>query len=196
MRSFVANANIGEWLTRCALYCTPYIRPRCVIVRAQLVAHLACPRCAWRRCKTCACPGMSCVLLAPHTDGGAILRHFKRDTTLALAGGKPALSRLRTHCETHAGLDPVLCKLSCSIEKDTFLVPRFHAQWVMQNLRGANATMQLVPNAGHYAFITTPTMDLPSPDGSVGRDPQGFDRAAFLNRLAQESVAFFNKNLR
>ena len=197
---------------------------------------------------------MSCVLrLAPHTDGGAILRHFKRDTTLALAGGKPVLSRLRTHCELEAALDPVLCKLSSSVggasvqvdkgdtvkdgqeepvqadprvravialapmgvafsaaslasitvlvaiyagEKDTFLVPRFHAQWVMQNMRGANTTMQLVPNAGHYAFMNTPTMDLPSPDGSVARDPQGFDRAAFLDLLALESVAFFDKNLR
>ena len=80
------------------------------------MTHLACPRCAWRRCKTCACPGMSCVLrLAPHTDGGAILRHFKRDATLALAGGKPVLSRLRTHCELEAALDPVLCKLSNSV---------------------------------------------------------------------------------
>ena len=200
---------------------------------------------------------MSCVLrLAPHNDGGAILRHFKRDTTLALAGGKPVLSRLRTHCELEAALDPVLCKLSLSVgsiggapeqvnkgdtgrdgqeepvqadtrvravmalapmgvafsasslasitvpvaiyagEKDSFLVPRFHAQWVMHNMRGANTTMQLVPNAGHYAFMNTPTMDLPSPDGSVARDPQGFDRAAFLDRLAQESVAFFDKNLR
>ncbi len=171
-------------------------------------------------------------------------------TVLALAGGKPVLSRLRTHCETHAALDPVLCKLSSSVgsasaqadtskdgqeepvqadprvravmalapmgvafsasslasitvpvaiyagEKDTFLVPRFHAQWVMQNMRGANTTLQLVPNAGHYAFMNTPTMDLPSPDGSVARDPQGFDRAAFLERLAQESVAFFDKSLR
>ena len=57
-------------------------------------------------------------------------------------------------------------------EKDTFLVPRFHAQWVMQNMRGANTTLQLVPDAGHYAFMNTPTMDLPSPDGSVARDPQ------------------------
>src|SRR5205085_7356855 len=70
-------------------------------------------------------------------------------------------------------------------EKDTFLVPRFHAQWVMQNLRGA--TLELVPNAGHYAFMNTPTMDLPSPDGSVASDPQGFDRAAFLDRPAQEA---------
>jgi len=81
-------------------------------------------------------------------------------------------------------------------EKDTFLVPRFHAQWVKQNLRGANATLQTVPNAGHYAFMNTPTMDLPSPDGSVAGNPQGFDRAAFLDRFAQESVAFFDKNLR
>jgi predicted dienelactone hydrolase len=171
-------------------------------------------------------------------------------TVLALAGGKPVLSRLRSHCELEAALDPVLCKLSSSLggapaqidtakdgqeepvqadarvravmalapmgvafsaaslasitvpvaiyagEKDSFLVPRFHAQWVMQNLRSANTTMQLVPNAGHYAFMNTPTMDLPSPDGSVARDPQGFDRAAFLDRLAQESVAFFDKNLR
>ena len=81
-------------------------------------------------------------------------------------------------------------------EKDTFLVPRFHAQWVMQNMRSASTTLQIVPNAGHYAFMNTPTMDLPSPDGSVAADPQGFNRAAFLERLAQESVAFFDKNLR
>jgi predicted dienelactone hydrolase len=164
-------------------------------------------------------------------------------TVLALAGGKPVLSRLRTHCETEAVLDPVLCKLSRSLgaasdgqeepvqadprvravmalapmgvafsasslasitvpvaiyagEKDTFLVPRFHAQWVMQNMRGANTTLQIVPNAGHYAFMNTPTMDLPSPDGSVTSDPQGFDRAAFLDRLAQESITFFDKHLR
>ena len=47
------------------------------------MTHLACRRCAWRRCKTCACPSMGCVLrLALPTDGGAIYRHFKRDTTL------------------------------------------------------------------------------------------------------------------
>jgi len=171
-------------------------------------------------------------------------------TVLALAGAKPVLSRMRTHCELEAELDPILCKLSratggasmqagaaadgqeelvqadprvravmalapmgvafsasslASItmpvaiyagEKDSFLVPRFHAQWVRQNMHSANTTLQIVPNAGHYAFMNTPTMDLPSPDGSVASDPQGFDRAAFLDRLAQESVTFFDKNLR
>jgi predicted dienelactone hydrolase len=171
-------------------------------------------------------------------------------TVLALAGGRPVLSRMRTHCELESALDPVLCKLSSAIggasvpadtardgqeepvqadtrvravmalapmgvafsasslasitvpvaiyagEKDSFLVPRFHAQWVMQNMRGPTTTLQIVPNAGHYAFMNTPTMDLPSPSGSVAGDPQGFDRAAFLDRLAQESITFFDKNLR
>ena len=171
-------------------------------------------------------------------------------TVLALAGGMPVLSRMRTHCETEAELDPVFCKLSHSIgggsaqagaaadgqeepvqadprvravmalapmgvafsaaslasitvpvaiyagEKDTFLVPSFHAQWVKQNMRSASTSLQIVPNAGHYAFMTTPTMDLPSPDGSVAADPSGFDRAAFLDRLAQESITYFDKNLR
>jgi predicted dienelactone hydrolase len=199
--------------------------------------------------------------LALGTDGrpliGALGHSAGGYTVLALAGGKPVLARLRTHCETQAALDPVLCQLSNSIasasapitkgdiakdapaddqelpvqtdtrvravmalapmgvafsaaslasitvsvaiyagEKDTFLVPRFHAQWVMQNMRGANTTMQLVPNAGHYAFMNTPTMDLPSPDGSVARDPQGFDRAAFLDRFSKEAIAFFETNLR
>ena len=50
------------------------------------MSHLACPRCAWRRCKPCTCPGMRGVLrLALPTDGSAIYRHFKRDTTLTCA---------------------------------------------------------------------------------------------------------------
>ncbi|MBU0589902.1 MAG: dienelactone hydrolase [Gammaproteobacteria bacterium] len=188
--------------------------------------------------------------IASGTDGqpliGALGHSAGGYTVLALAGGKPMLSRMRTHCENEAEMDPVLCKLSratvqasgaadgqeepvqadtrvravmalaplgvafsasslASItvpvtiyvgEKDTFLVPRFHAQWVMQSMHGGNATIQIVPNAGHYAFMNTPTIDLPSPDGSVAGDPQGFNRAAFLDRFAQEAIAFFDKNLR
>ncbi len=205
----------------------------------------------WRARIANAADGRPLIGALGHSAGGY--------TVLALAGGKPVLSRLRAHCELEAALDPVLCKLSLSVgsigdtlvqvdkgdkgdtakdgqeepvradarvravmalapmgaafsasslasitvpvaiyagEKDSFLVPRFHAQWVMQNMRGANTTLQIVPNAGHYAFMNTPTIDLPSPDGSVAADPPGFDRATFLNRLAQESVAFFDKNLR
>ena len=196
----------------------------------------------WRARITNGADGRPLIGAIGHSAGGY--------TVLALAGGKPVLSRMRKHCELEAALDPVLCKLSSSIssasvpavaaadgleepvqadtrvravmalapmgaafsasslasitvpvaiyagEKDTFLVPRFHAEWVMQNMQGDNTTLQIVPNAGHYAFMNTPTMDLPSPDGSVARDPQGFDRAAFLDRLAQESIVFFDKKLR
>jgi predicted dienelactone hydrolase len=192
--------------------------------------------------------------MAQGADGrpliGAIGHSAGGYTVLALAGGKPVLSRLRAHCEAEAAQDPVLCSLSRGIgsasgqaggsadgqeepvqadprvravmalapmgvafspsslasitvpvaiyagEKDSFLVPRFHASWVMQNMNGTSTTLQLVPNAGHYAFMNTPTMDLPSPDGSVAADPPRFDRATFLDRMAQESVAFFDKSLR
>lgn len=195
----------------------------------------------WRTRIATGADGQPLVGALGHSAGGY--------TVLAMAGGKPVLSRLRQHCEAEAAQDPVLCDLSHALgngtaqpgaadgqeepvqadprvravmalaplgvlfsasslaaisvpvaihtgEKDTFLVPRFHALWVKQNLRGANATLQTVPNAGHYAFMNTPTTDLPSPDGSVAGDPQGFDRAAFLDRFAKESVAFFDKNLR
>ena len=196
----------------------------------------------WRARMAHGADGQPLIGALGHSAGGY--------TVLALAGGKPVLSRMHAHCETESALDPVFCNLSRAIgvasaesgaaangqeepvqadarvravmalaplgvlfsasslasitvpvaiytgEKDSFLVPRFHAQWVMQNMRGANTTLQSVPNAGHYAFMNTPTMDLPSPDGSVAGNPQGFDRAVFLERMAQESIAFFDKNLR
>ena len=78
-------------------------------------------------------------------------------------------------------------------ELDRFLVPRFHAEWVASNLPAAN--LHRVPNAWHFAFMDTPSMSLPSPDGDVAANPPGFDRGAFLKQLAVETVAFFDKAL-
>ena len=78
-------------------------------------------------------------------------------------------------------------------ELDRFLVPRFHAEWVAKNLPAAN--LHRVPNAWHFAFMDTPSMSLPSPDGDVAANPPGFDRAAFLKKLAVEITAFFDKTL-
>jgi predicted dienelactone hydrolase len=78
-------------------------------------------------------------------------------------------------------------------ELDRFLVPRFHAEWVASNLPAAN--LHRVPNAWHFAFMDTPSMPLPSPDGDVAANPPGFDRGAFLKELAIEIVAFFDKTL-
>jgi pimeloyl-ACP methyl ester carboxylesterase len=77
-------------------------------------------------------------------------------------------------------------------EFDRFLVPRFHADWVAQNLPGVQA--RKVPNGGHFAFMDTPSMPIDSPDGDIGADPAGFDRAAFLKQLAPELSSFFDRS--
>ena len=78
-------------------------------------------------------------------------------------------------------------------ELDRFLVPRFHAEWVAAHLPAPN--LHRVPNAWHFAFMDSPGMSIPSPDGDVAANPPGFDRAAFLQRLGGDIVAFFDSNL-
>ena len=78
-------------------------------------------------------------------------------------------------------------------ELDRFVVPRFHAEWVASHLPAPN--LHRVPNAWHFAFMDTPSLSLPSPDGDVAANPPGFDRAAFLKRLAAEITDFFDKAL-
>ncbi len=76
-------------------------------------------------------------------------------------------------------------------ELDRFLVPRFHAEWVAKHLPAPN--LHRVPNAWHFAFMDTPSMSLPSPDGDIAANPPGFDRGAFLKQLAIGIAAFFDK---
>ena len=78
-------------------------------------------------------------------------------------------------------------------ELDRFLVPRFHAEWVASNLPAPN--LHRVPNAWHFAFMDSPSMSLPSPDGDVAANPPGFDRDAFLKQLAVDISVFFDKTL-
>jgi predicted dienelactone hydrolase len=78
-------------------------------------------------------------------------------------------------------------------DKDTFLVPRYHAEWVRQNV--VKADYHAIHNAGHYAFMDTPGMPIPSADGDVGANPKGFDRAAFLKQLATALNQFFDRAL-
>jgi hypothetical protein len=76
-------------------------------------------------------------------------------------------------------------------ESDRWLVPRFHGDWVAQNLPGVE--VHRVANAWHFAFMDMPSMPLPSPDGDVGANPPGFDRSAFLKQLGNELPAFFDR---
>lgn len=79
-------------------------------------------------------------------------------------------------------------------QRDRFLVPPFHADWIARNVPGAD--IQRVPNAWHFAFMDTPSMAIPTDDGDIAADPPGFDRKALLDRLGVELVAFFDKTLR
>lgn len=78
-------------------------------------------------------------------------------------------------------------------ERDRFVVPRFHAQWIARNLPGAE--FHTVPNAWHFAFMDTPGMPIPSEDGDVGANPPGFDRQALLDQLKRDLPSFFDKAL-
>lgn len=79
-------------------------------------------------------------------------------------------------------------------ELDRFLVPRFHGEWVVANLPGV--VHRRVANAWHFAFQDTPGIAILTEDGDLRADPPGFDRAAFLRRLARELAAFFDEALR
>jgi predicted dienelactone hydrolase len=78
-------------------------------------------------------------------------------------------------------------------ENDRFLVPRFHGEWIAQNM--PRAQLQRVPNAWHFAFMDRPSSTITTEDGDIAADPPGFDRMAFLQRLAGEIAGFFDKAL-
>jgi predicted dienelactone hydrolase len=78
-------------------------------------------------------------------------------------------------------------------ELDRYLVPRFHAVWLAQQL--PSTALRRVPNAWHYAFMDAPTMPIPSPDGDLAADPPGFDRGRFLEQLGLDLSDYFDANL-
>lgn len=78
-------------------------------------------------------------------------------------------------------------------ENDRWLPPRFHAARIAQYVPGAS--LQIVPNAWHFAFmgkLGTPVQTL---DGDANADPAGFDRAALLTQLGNDVPAFFDRAL-
>ena len=79
-------------------------------------------------------------------------------------------------------------------QADRWLVPRFHAAWIAQNLPGAE--LRRIPNAWHFAFMDTPGTAINTEDGDIRADPPGFERAALLKQLADELPAFFDRALR
>ena len=128
--------------------------------------------------------GRSAVAMPPSPAATPSLEDERVRAIVAMAPAGVHLS-----AESLATLRPAT--LIYEAELDRFLVPRFHAGWVAGHLPAPN--LHRVPNAWHFAFMDTPGMPIPSPDGDVAANPPGFDRAAFLKQLADEIIAFFDK---
>ena len=78
-------------------------------------------------------------------------------------------------------------------QKDTVLTPKYHGNWLRARL--PQAVCEEVANAGHFAFMAPPLIQLNSDAGDPGEDPPGFDRANYLLRLEQQVVRFFDSVL-
>ncbi len=81
-----------------------------------------------------------------------------------------------------------------SADRDRFLVPRFHGEWIAKNFPAAQ--FRRVPNAWHFAFMDTPGMAIATEDGDIAADPPGFKRQVFLRQLQGDVPAFFDQALR
>ena len=130
--------------------------------------------------------GRSDVAILPSTAATSSLRDDRVRAIVAMAPAGVPLT-----AESLASVRPATMIYVAQL--DRFLVPKFHAEWVAGNLPAPN--LHRVPNAWHFAFMDTPSMPIPSPDGDVAANPPGFDRDAFQKQLADEVTAFFDKAL-
>lgn len=76
---------------------------------------------------------------------------------------------------------------------DRFLVPKYHGVQAANLIPGARLSLET--NAGHFAFMDKPNMPILTEDGDIGADPAGFDRAAYLRKLAADLLRFFDEKL-
>lgn len=78
-------------------------------------------------------------------------------------------------------------------EHDQVLNGQYHGSYVAAHVPGADAST--VPGAGHFAFMTQPSMSLPSAAGDAAANPTGFDRVAFQPQLDAQVLQFFARQL-
>jgi len=77
---------------------------------------------------------------------------------------------------------------------DRVLAPKYHGDAVAAAM--PQATYRRIEGAGHFAFMAQPSQSLPADAGDPAGNPPGFDRPAFLDKLADEVVAFLASVLR
>ncbi|WP_320006618.1 alpha/beta fold hydrolase [Maridesulfovibrio sp.] len=79
-------------------------------------------------------------------------------------------------------------------EKDNFLHYPYHAEAIRQHLH-VPCEYMVVPNAGHYSFLTPFPPEAAARAGTVAEDPPGFDRARFHSRLNERIYTFLSRTL-
>lgn len=79
-------------------------------------------------------------------------------------------------------------------EKDTVLNGNYHGRFAAKNIPSAELVEE--PSAGHFAFMSKTTMNVATDAGDPNADPAGFDRAAYLAKLQEDLVTYFNATLK
>ena len=80
------------------------------------------------------------------------------------------------------------------LEGDRVLREPWHAENIAA-LMGEHAHLVVHPEAHHFAFITPFPPAMANEVGAAGRDPEGFDRRAFLSRVNEQILRFFDDAL-
>ena len=80
------------------------------------------------------------------------------------------------------------------LEADRVLREPWHAENIVR-LMGDHARLVVHPMAHHFAFISPFPPALANEVGAAGRDPEGFDRRAFLAEIDEQILRFFDESL-
>ena len=80
------------------------------------------------------------------------------------------------------------------LEGDRVLREPWHTENIVA-LMGDHARLVIHPEAHHFAFISPFPAALAGQVGAPARDPEGFDRQAFLAEIDRQIVSFFDDAL-
>ena len=81
-------------------------------------------------------------------------------------------------------------------EKDHELTKKYNADVIKNALQNKGIlTYKIIPNAGHYSFLTTYPDFLKTKLGAIAQDPVGFDRIKFQKTLGNQFATYLKKVL-
>jgi predicted dienelactone hydrolase len=79
-------------------------------------------------------------------------------------------------------------------QKDEVLLPRYNALHIAPLIRTLSG-IEMVPNAGHYVFLSPCSQSLAKDEPELCRDPSGVDRVAVHQQINARALSFFQMTL-